>query len=554
MPKKPAYGKSELGNTHVHESVRPKLSDCVFSATAYRPATGLHSLYIFICPMSKSIIINHLIQEIRVAVKIGDLLSEIYYERKKDKSPVGNIYKGKVLKVLPGMEAAFVDIGLPKAAFLYVDDIIVDDLDPTDDPTEESAEEEETDEDEETLPVKKSNKNLKISDLLSEGQEIIVQVVKGQIELKVPASHAASQLPEEILSSCRALTASASQNRFPTAENASKHKPNDVGFIIRTVAQRKQEEEFVLDIQYLKDHWEQIQDNFSSQSAPALLYEELTLTRKIMREMLSNDVDDIIIDNTREYEELKTYLNKYLPRYADKLKLYDRKQSIFDYYDINVQIDRALSRKVPLKSGGYLIIDQAEALTAIDINTGSFTGKDSHEQTIVQTNLEATVELVNQIKLRDLGGIIVIDYIDMESDENRQKVYQLLKSELKRDKAKTKISAISELGLVEMTRKRSQESLNQFLCTACPVCNGSGKIKSPETIVYEILRDVHEYTIIKPNVRHYAVTVHSDIKFQLENEARQELKNMERVFGGSIRLTAGRYFNLEEYEIMEATE
>lgn len=505
--------------------------------------------------MGKDIIINHMEQEIRVAVKESQLLTEIHYERAKDKSPVGNIYKGKVLKVLPGMESAFVDIGLPKAAFLYVDDIRSDNIDIEHDDDSSSDDSKQSDSGRKRSSRQKKNN---ISAMIKEGQDILVQVSKGPIGTKGARVTCNISLPGRNLvfmphvhnvGVSRQITDDKERSRLKHI--VGKAKPNNTGFIVRTVAAGRSEDEFKSDIDYLLTTWKEIENQFQRQKAPVCLYEDLNLTFRTMRDMLSHEVKQIIIDDPKEFERIKVYLNNYLPKYVNHLKLYSKNEDIFNFYGINVEIARAIGRKVWLKSGGYLIIDQSEALTAIDVNTGRFTGSDNHEDTIVQTNLESAVELVYQLKLRDIGGIIIIDFIDMESVDHRHKVFQVLKEELKKDKARSKILAISEIGLVEMTRKRSRENLDRFLCMPCPYCNGTARILSPATTFYEIYREISRIAKTPNSPRNLLLTVHPDLADYIENEELKSYRSLEKILNGSITIKTSDKFHLEQYEVFE---
>ncbi|MGK0288799.1 MAG: ribonuclease G [bacterium] len=497
--------------------------------------------------MVKEIIINHMEQEIRVAILENKLLTEIFYERSKDKSVVGNIFKGKVLKVLPGMESAFVDIGLLKAAFLYVDDIRID--------REKNPE---LIEDYEKGRKSARNKRPNIKDLIKEGDELLVQVSKGPIGTKGARVTCNISLPGRNLvympymnnvGVSRQIHDEKERNRLKQIVN--KLKPANSGFIVRTVASRRSEDEFKGDIDYLINTWQQIDKNFQTTTPGSVVYEDLNLTFRTIRDSLSGEVDRLVIDDYNEYQKVKNYIETYLPNTTTQLRVFKKNENIFDSYGINQAIDRALSRKVWLKSGGYLVIDQSEALTSIDVNTGKFTGSDNHEETILQTNLESAIELVYQLKLRDMGGIIIIDFIDMEILDNRSRVYQVLKEELKKDKARSKILAISEIGLVEMTRKRSRENLTRFLCTTCPYCDGTGRIKSPATTVYEIYRDIHRISRqINPPQR-VLLGVHPDIADYIETVELKTFKSMEKALKGSITLRTSEKFHMEQYEIFE---
>jgi ribonuclease G len=494
--------------------------------------------------MGKKIIINHTRHEIRVAIIDDGLVSEIFYERIKNKSVVGDIFKGKVLKVFPGMESAFIDIGLEKAAFLYVDDIR----------TDEDDEEDETSVLQSDLKPEKQN----ISSLIKEGQDIMVQVSKGPIGSKGARITCNVTLPGRNLvfmphvnnvGVSRQIRDEKERNRL--RKIVSSIKPDNTGFIVRTVAAGRSEEEFKHDVEYLLNTWQETEKKFKTYRSPAILFEDLNLTFRTIRDMLAPDVDELVIDDNYEYEKIRKYLNTYLPRYSSILKLFKSKVPIFDHFGISIEIDKAMSRKVYLKSGGHLVIDQSEALTAIDVNTGRFTGSDSHEDTILTTNLESVKEIVHQLKLRDIGGIIIIDFIDMESLENRQKVYNALKNELKKDKARTKALPISEIGLVEMTRKRNRENLNRFLREPCPYCNGRARILSPESIIYDIYREINRLVKEENPPQNLLIGLHPDVAEYLELEEIETFRSMERLIKGTISLQVSEKYHYEQYELLE---
>ncbi|MDT8446000.1 MAG: Rne/Rng family ribonuclease [bacterium] len=506
--------------------------------------------------MGKKIIINHAKHEIRVALLENGEVQELFYEREKNKSVVGNIYKGRVLKVLPGMESAFIDIGLEKAAFLYVDDIRTDD-DEVEEP-DESGEDEEASEPKPRRSGHKRKNRLEIGQLIKEGQDIMVQVSKGPIGTKGARITCNITLPgRNLVFMPHVNNVGVSRQIRDEKERArlrkivSSVKPEGTGFIVRTVAAGRSEEEFKNDVDYLCSTWAEVERKFKTLKSPAILYEDLNLTFRTIRDMLSPEVEALVIDDNTEFEKLKKHLATYLPKYSGILKLFKRRTLIYDHYGISAEIDRALSRKVWLKSGGSLVIDQTEALTAIDVNTGSFTGSSNHEDTILTTNLESAVEIVHQLKLRDIGGIIIIDFIDMENPENRQKVYNLLKEELKRDKARTKILPISEMGLVEMTRKRNRENLGRFLREACPYCDGRARIKSQATMVYEVYREIARLAKESDPPENLLLGVHPDLGEYLEVEELDTFRSMEKLIKGSISLQTSERYHHEQFELFE---
>ncbi|MED5288739.1 MAG: Rne/Rng family ribonuclease, partial [SAR324 cluster bacterium] len=400
--------------------------------------------------MSKEIIINHSHHETRVALMEDGMLTELQYEREREQRIVGNIYKGRVVKVLPGMESAFIDIGAERAAFLHIDDII---------PEEEMDGHGKRNSRKEKQPIDK---------LLKEGNPILVQVSKGPIGTKgaritghvsMPGRNLVYIPGSKTLGVSRQIADERERDRLKNIVN--RLKPEDAGFIIRTVAENRSEDDLHSDINYLISLWEDIREKYQTQEAPSLLHSDLNVIFRTLRDLFSSDIKKLVVDHKEEYKEIKNFVRSYLPRYGSVVEHYSRRDPIFDHYNIEMEIERALSPKVWLRSGGSLVINQTEALTAIDVNTGRFVGKESHEKTILRTNLEAAEEVVYQLQLRNIGGIIIIDFIDMELQQHRQMVYQALKDHLRNDKARSKILQISEMGLVEMTRKRDRENLSR---------------------------------------------------------------------------------------------
>ena len=386
------------------------------------------------------------------------MLTELQYEREREQRIVGNIYKGRVVKVLPGMESAFIDIGAERAAFLHIDDII---------PEEEMDGQGKRNSRKEKQPIDK---------LLKEGNPILVQVSKGPIGTKgaritghvsMPGRNLVYIPGSKTLGVSRQIADERERDRLKNIVN--RLKPEDAGFIIRTVAENRSEDDLHSDINYLISLWEDIREKYQTQEAPSLLHSDLNVIFRTLRDLFSSDIKKLVVDHKEEYKEIKNFVRSYLPRYGSVVEHYSRRDPIFDHYNIEMEIERALSPKVWLRSGGSLVINQTEALTAIDVNTGRFVGKESHEKTILRTNLEAAEEVVYQLQLRNIGGIIIIDFIDMELQQHRQMVYQALKDHLRNDKARSKILQISEMGLVEMTRKRDRENLSRYLCDPCPV-------------------------------------------------------------------------------------
>ena len=503
--------------------------------------------------MSKEIIINHSPLETRVAVLENTVVTELYHEREKERGVVGNIYKGKVLKVLPGMESAFVDIGLEKASFLYVDDMvpdftIYDDYDDSEDARPEFSRKEGSN----------GGKSPSINDLIKEGQEILVQVSKGPIgtkgaritgHLSIPGRNLVYMPTMDSVGVSRQI--SEEQERSRLKEIVNRLKPDKSGFIIRTVAEGRSEEEFQSDINFLVSLWDGILENYGNSEAPAMVHQDLSITYRVLRDLLAPDVKRMVIDDDQEYRKVRSFIREYMPKYTSIVNLFNRRQPIYDYYGIEEEIDRAMGQKVWLKSGGYLVIDQTEALTAIDVNTGRFVGKASHEETILKTNLEAVQELVYQLKLRNIGGIIIIDLIDMETPQNRNRVYQALKEELRHDKARSKILQISEIGLVEMTRKRDREQLNWLLSTTCPYCDGTGRIKSLSATAFSTFRELERMRMANRRMGPLTINVHPDVADYIFTEEGDFLAKMQEKIGEKITLRSIDTFHHEQFEIYE---
>lgn len=503
--------------------------------------------------MSKEIIINHSSLETRVAVLENTVVTELYHEREKERGVVGNIYKGKVLKVLPGMESAFVDIGLEKASFLYVDDMvpdftIYDDYDDSEDARPDFSRKD----------GNNGGKRPHIDQLIKEGQEILVQVSKGPIgtkgaritgHLSIPGRNLVYMPTMDSVGVSRQI--SEEQERSRLKEIVNRLKPDQSGFIIRTVAEGRSEDEFNSDINFLVSLWDGILESYNSSEAPAMVYQDLSITYRVLRDLLAPDVKRMVIDDNQEYNNVRSFIREYMPKYTSIVTLFNRPQPIYDYYGIEEEIDRAMGQKVWLKSGGYLVIDQTEALTAIDVNTGRFVGKASHEETILKTNLEAVQELVYQLKLRNIGGIIIIDLIDMETPQNRNRVYQALKDELRHDKARSKILQISEIGLVEMTRKRDREQLSWLLSTACPYCDGTGRIKSLSFTAFATFRELERMRMTNRRMGPLTINVHPDVADYIFTEEGDFLAKMQEKIGEKITLRSIDAFHHEQFEIYE---
>jgi ribonuclease G len=427
--------------------------------------------------MSAELLINVTPSESRVALIENGILQEIHIERHTKRGLVGNIYKGKVIRVLPGMQAAFVDIGLDKAAFLHASDIAVYD---------EIAEE-----------VKASQIERKdIRALVREGQAIVVQVVKDPIGTKGARLTTDITLPSRYLVFMPSVThVGISQKIEDSAERdrlksiVSELCDENGGFILRTAAEGVNAQELIQDASFLRRLWDKIESRKPG-SKIHVLYEDLPVARRVLRDFVGTQIGRVRIDSNLTFRELSAFTKEYVPELSDRLEYYQGDLPIFDLYDVENELQRALGRRVDLKSGGYLIIDQTEAMTTIDINTGAFVGHRNLEETIFNTNVEATSAIARQLRLRNLGGMILIDFIDMVEPDHKKRVLHSLEVGMAKDRAKSNIYGFTSLGLIEMTRKRTRESLEHLLCGECPACQGRGSIKTVETICFEITREL----------------------------------------------------------------
>ncbi|MEZ4599785.1 MAG: Rne/Rng family ribonuclease [Syntrophotaleaceae bacterium] len=500
--------------------------------------------------MSKELVINTTSHETRVALLENGHIAELYIERVRERGVVGNIYKGRVIRVLPGMQAAFVDIGLEKATFLYVADVL-DEMKALARYIDE-GESENLGEGEESGPPALPP----IEDLLQEGQEILVQVAKEPIGTKgaritshisLPGRHLVYMPTVDHVGISRRIENEGEKERLRAL--IEKIKPDGSGFIVRTAAEGKSEDDLQADMEFLSGLWQEICALKRRNPAPCLIYSDLDVISKVLRDILTEDVRRIVVDSKREHDKILRFIETFMPNLNFTLELYQDPEPVFDAFGLEVEIARALGRKVWLKSGGYIIIEQTEALTAIDVNTGRFVGKHNLEDTILKTNLEAVKEVAFQLRLRNLGGLIIIDFIDMEKEAHREKVHSAFEEALKNDRAKTNILKISELGLVEMTRKRVRENLTRTLCEPCPYCEGKGYVKSRATMVYEIFRQLRREIAVLAG-KQVTLLVHPDIASTICDEERCEIDDLETRFDKQIAITARFDYHIEQFDIV----
>jgi ribonuclease G len=436
--------------------------------------------------VKQKIIINADSYETRIAILEDEELAELFVERIEQRRHVGDIYKGRVNAVLPGMQAAFVDLGLPKTGFLHASDLAesltdledISDLDESGDKGRRRR-----------APVPK------IEDSLKKGQEVLVQITKESIGTKGPRVTAQVSLPGrfcvlmpgvEHVGVSRRIEDRAERQRIKAI--ISDLKPKGVGLIARTAGEGKGDPDFAADIKHLHKLWQKVERKAASVRAPAVVHRELEMTASLIRDLFTDDVEEVFIDDKDSFAEIQAYLKAVSPELRDRVILYKGREPIFDAFAIEPQIEKTFERKVWLKKGGYICIDHAEALVAVDVNTGRFTGKKNQEETIFRTNMEAAKEVPRQLRLRDIGGIIVVDFIDMEIEANKRAVLDEIRKELRKDRARTKAFAVSDLGLIEMTRQRERSSLLHYYTEDCPHCDGLGKVPSPETMLVKLER------------------------------------------------------------------
>ncbi len=506
--------------------------------------------------MGRTIIIEAGISETRVAVVDNGVLTDLSLERKRHRSIVGNIYKGVVTNVLPGMQAAFVDIGLNKDAFLYAGDFTAN----VGEYERLMLAEDEADidlEEGEEAPERERRDVSPIEDVLRKSQSILVQVSKESLGTKGARITSFISLPGRYLvympqvshiGVSRRIRDAGERDRLRRLVKALRPAGGG-GFIIRTVGEGKGEEEFRADIEFLVRLWQQVQGRFAQAPPRAALHEEGDLIFRVIRDLFAVDVDEIVIDAEEEYRRAVEYAESLVPALAHRVHLYEGREPLFEARGIEKEIEKALRRKVWLKSGGYLVIDQTEALVSIDVNTGKYVGKRDFEETILKINLEAVNEVVRQIRLRDLGGIIIIDFIDMEREEHRQQVFRALKRALGEDKSRTNVLEISELGLVEMTRKRVRQGLQSLLMAHCPTCKGSGVVKSPAAIAAEIHRKI-QAAAADVGGQEAIIRVNPEMAAYFQEEEAEGLEALQRRIQRKVTVQAVQTLHKDEYEII----
>lgn len=508
--------------------------------------------------MYKQLIINVADHETRVALLEDGTIVELYVDRGDDSDIAGNIYKGRVLRVLPGMQAAFVDIGLSQAAFIYVDDIYYTGLREYEQLFEAKTEEEGEGGVEETAVAPSfSRRYYHIEDLIGEGQEILVQVAKSPMGTKGARITSHISIPGRFLVLMPTSNHIGISRRIEDETERQRLKglvtqlrTEDYGYIVRTAAEGEQEEKIVYEMGFLNNLWENVKKKFEGAATPALLHQDLSLSLRAVRDLLIHEVEKLVIDDKATYRAVLGFLDTYMPGLKDHVVYYEGMEPVFDAYNLEGDISRALKRKVWLKSGGYILIEHTEALTAIDVNTGRYVGKHNLEETILKTNLEAVKEIAYQIRLRDIGGIIIMDFIDMEKKANQEKVFNALTEALLRDRSKTHVLPMSDLGLIQMTRKRTREPLTRILCEPCFYCEGEGYIISRQTVCYTLYREIQR---IAYDITGERLTIHvnPEIADLLHGEEDHLITSLEQTIRKQIVIYPNPEFHMEQFEIYE---
>jgi ribonuclease G len=486
----------------------------------------------------EKVIVNVTPRETRVAWIENGVLQEVWVERVSKRGLVGNLYRGRVVRVLPGMQAAFVDVGLDKATFLHVSDVCIKPLIFAD-----------------QTPVDLED----ITRLLREGQEILVQVIKDPLGSKgarvsmniTLPSHLLVHLPrEQTTGVSQRIESQEERERLRSiVEGSSERGQMSGGFIVRTVAEGVQAQELLDNMRFLHKLWQHIEAKMSVAKGPTLIHEDLPLFLRVIRDVPQERIESLRVDSRETFLRMQQFAQTYVPELTERIELYQGERPIFDLYSVEDEIQKALERKVPLKSGGYLIIDQTEAMTTIDVNTGAFVGNRNLEETIYKTNLEAAQAIARQLRLRNLGGIIIIDFIDMAVEPHRQQVLQALDRALAKDRTRSTASQLTSLGLVEMTRKRTRESLVRTLCEPCPVCHGRGVVKSIETLVYEVFREVTRMARQYDADKLLVIASEVLVERMLEDES-SSIAELESFLNKSISFQVDNHYFQEQFDVV----
>lgn len=489
--------------------------------------------------ISKEILINVTPQEVRVAILENGMLHELYIERSRSRGLVGNVYKGHVVRVLPGMEAAFVEIGMERAAFLHVSDV---------------ANKKNNDE----LNGNSLAPTVPINHMLHEGDDILVQVIKDPIGTKgarlttnitIPSRFLVFMPNSNNIGVSTRIESEEERERLRELLKAQDNLKEGAGYILRTAAEAADKESINSDINYLNRLWEDINTEFPTSKTGEVVHRDLPLFLRVLRDMVDEGLEKIRVDSKETYLSMVEFAQSYVPKIADLIEHYPGERPIFDLHGVEDEIQKGLEQKVHLKSGGYLIIDQTEAMTTIDINTGAFVGTRNLEETIFKTNLEAAQSIARQLRLRNLGGIIILDFIDMVEEEHKRQVMRALEKALERDHARTQVCDVSPLGLIEMTRKRTRESLEHVLCGICPTCEGRGSIKTAETVCYEIFREILRESR-QFDANELLVLASQDVVDILVDEESSSLAELADFIGMPIKFQVEAMLTQEQYEVV----
>ncbi|HET8707329.1 MAG TPA: ribonuclease G [Pseudomonadales bacterium] len=486
--------------------------------------------------MSEEILINVTPMETRVALVENGVMQELYIERTAKRGLVGSVFKGKVVRVLPGMQAAFVDIGLERAAFIHANDI---------------------------WPLPGENEGTQppdITRLVHEGQPLVVQIVKDMIgtkgarlttHLSIPSRYMVLMPQAKHIGVSARIEDETERERLREIVERATQDPaiKSRGFIVRTAAEGASEEALAADMRFLQRMWNAIETRIANAKPMTTIHQDLPLYMRTLRDLMRPEIEKVRIDSRETFHKLIEFTHEFIPEVEGRIEHYAGERPLFELYSVEQEIQKALHRKVQLKSGGYLIIDQTEAMTTVDVNTGAFVGTRTLEETIFKTNLEAAVAIARQLRLRNLGGIIIIDFIDMQEDEHKRQVLRVFEKALERDHAKTKITQVSELGLVEMTRKRTRESLQRTLCEPCPYCDGRGVVKTAETVCYEIFREIlREARAYDTDT--YLVIASQSVVDRLLDEESANVADLEAFIGKTIKFQVETLYTQEQFDVV----
>ena len=504
--------------------------------------------------MYNYLLINATPFEIRIALVEHGNLVEFYQERPVEKGLVGNIYQGRVVRVLPGMQAAFVDLGLERTGFLYVDDVRTDNRHYEDSMISDRSQS--CFDDTPEVVQKGLVAQVNIEDLLTEGQEVMVQICKEPLGTK------GARLTCNITLPCRNLVympmtdhigisrkVENDEDRQRLRQEIENLRPQDAGFIVRTVAENASREDLEADMEFLLHLWGEIKDRATKATVPSIVYEDLDITQRAVRDLFTSDIQRVVVDDRTTFDKACNFVETFVPQLRNRVAYYENKVPLLDAYGVEVEISRALEKMVWLRSGGYIIIETTEALTVVDVNTGRYVGRKDLEETIFKTNMEAAKEIAYQLRLRNIGGIIIIDFIDMEQESHREEVFNVLQEAVKKDKSRSNILKVSEFGLVQMTRKRDRENLSQMMCEVCMYCGGNGLLKSRRSVCYEIFRKISNDNHKMPG-NSVTIRVHPSVADLMLKDETLNTENLEKELQKRFIIVADNDMYLEKYEII----